>query len=204
MRVVAPRLQDGQPSASSSSSARCPRSTTPRRVVAPEADAPLELQQDLRRREHRRPVPADRGEDPRPQPTADPVQRCVEGVPLEGREIGRARAAPGVLDVHDRHHRSVTDQDVAGVEIGVDHVRRPRRWRDVGTGEPRRSTRAATAEEWRRQPGDSRFPTGGDAPGVRPVVVGLGGLAGLELDDLHQLLDDRRGQLGAGPRRRTP
>ena len=50
------------------------------------------------------------------------------------------------------------------------------------------------------QPRDSRFLTGGDQPGVRPVVVGLGGLASLEFDDLHQLLNEGRGQLWRGSR----
>jgi len=50
------------------------------------------------------------------------------------------------------------------------------------------------------QPGDSRFLAGGDAPGVRPVIVGLRALASLEFDDLHQLLNERRGQLRRGSR----
>ena len=44
------------------------------------------------------------------------------------------------------------------------------------------------------------FLTGGEPPGVRPVVVGLGGLASLEFDDLHQLLNEGRGQLWHGSR----
>src|SRR5688500_4442640 len=33
-----------------------------------------------------------------------------------------------------------------------------------------------------------------DSPGVRPVVIAPGALASLELDDLHQLLDEGWGQ----------
>ena len=40
----------------------------------------------------------------------------LEGVPHEGGEVSRPRAATCVPDIHDRHHRSVTDQDIAGVE----------------------------------------------------------------------------------------
>ena len=84
-------------------------------IVAPETDGPLELQEDLCRCEHRRPLPADQDEDSRPQPPSDTVQlRIPEGVPHEGGEISRPRAATCVPDIHDRHHRSVTDQDIAG------------------------------------------------------------------------------------------
>lgn len=48
------------------------------------------------------------------------------------------------------------------------------------------------------QPAPVRRPAGGDPPRVRPVVVGLGRLAGLQLDDRHQLLDERGGQLRRG------
>ena len=131
----------------------------------------------------------------------------------------RPRAAPRVPDVHDRHHRSVADQDIAGgCEIGMDHVRRLWRWWDVGAHEPQaldqgrhhggvpREPGHGLAEKrlLRRlveiRPGDSRFLTGGDPPGVRPVVVRLRGLAGLEFDDRHQLLNEGRGQLGRGSR----
>src|SRR4051812_4366314 len=105
-------------------------------IVAPETDGPLELQEDLCRCEHRRPLPADQGEDSRPQPPSDTVQRILEGVPLEGGEISRPRAATCVPDVHDRHHRTVTDQDIAGVEIGMDHVRCLWWGWDVGTPAP--------------------------------------------------------------------
>src|SRR5689334_21955114 len=101
-------------------------------IVAPETDGPLELQADLSRCEHRRPLPADQGEDSRQQPPSDTVQRILEGVPLQGGEISRPRAATGVLDIHDRHHCCVTDQDIAGVEIGMDHVRCLSWWWDVG------------------------------------------------------------------------
>ena len=162
-------------------------------IVAPETDGPLELQEDLCRCEHRRPLPADQVEDSRPQLPSDTVQRILEGVPLEGGEIGRPRAATRVPDIHDRHHRAVPDQDIAGVEICMDHVRCLSWWWDVGTHEPQaldqgrhhggipREPGHGLAEKrlFRRlieiQPGDSRFLTGGDPPGVRPVVVGLGG-----------------------------
>jgi hypothetical protein len=62
-------------------------------IVAPETDGPLELQEDLCRCEHRRPLPAHHDEDSRPQPPSDTVQRILEGVPLEGGEISRPRAA---------------------------------------------------------------------------------------------------------------
>ena len=66
-------------------------------IVAPETDGPLELQEDLCRCEHRRPLPADHDEDSRPQPPSDTVQRILEGVPLEGGEISRPRALPAFL-----------------------------------------------------------------------------------------------------------
>ena len=149
---------------------------------------------------------------------SDTVQRILEGVPLEGDEISRPRAATCVPDIHDRHRRSVTDQDIAGVEIGMDHVRCLSWWWGVGTHEPQaldqgrhhggipREPGHGLAEKRllgrlvEIQPGDSRFLTGGDPPGVRPVVVGLGGLASLEFDDLHQLLDEGGGQLWRGSR----
>jgi len=53
------------------------------------------------------PLPADHDEDSRPQPPSDTGQRILEGVPLEGGEISRPRAATCVPDIHDRHHRSV-------------------------------------------------------------------------------------------------
>src|SRR6202167_5439514 len=95
----------------------------------------------------------------------------------------------------------------------MDHVRGLSWWWYVGTREPQaldqgRHHRGIPREPGHGlaekrllgrlveiQPGDSRFLTGGDPPGVRPVVVGLAGLASLELDDLHQLLNDGRGKL---------
>ena len=41
-------------------------------IVAPETDGPLQLQEDLCRCEHRRPLPADHDEDSRPQPPRTP------------------------------------------------------------------------------------------------------------------------------------
>ena len=100
----------------------------------------------------------------------------------------------------------------------MDHVRCLSWWWDVGTHEPQaldqgrhhggipREPGHGLAEKRllgrlvEIQPGDSRFLTGGDPPGVRPVVVGLGGLASLEFDDLHQLLNEGRGQLWRGSR----
>src|SRR3954451_3305230 len=104
-------------------------------IVAPEADGPLELQEDLCSCEHRRSLPVDQLEDSGPQPPPDTVQRILEGVPLESREISRPRAATCVLDIDDRHHRSITNQDIAWVEIGMDHVRCLSWWWDVGTHE---------------------------------------------------------------------
>src|SRR5690242_5116665 len=174
-------------------------------IVAPETDGPLELQEDLCRCEHRRPLPAGRGEDSRPQPPPDTVQPIVEGMPLEGGEISRPRAAACVPDIHDRHHRSVTDQDIPWAEIGMDHVRCLSWWRDGGTDEPQALDQGRHHGGIPREPGDSRFLTGGDPPGVRPVVVGFGGLASLEFDDLHQLLNDGRGSaLAREPRQRSP
>ena len=46
-------------------------------IVAPETDGPLELQEDLCRGKHRRPLPADQGEDSRPQPPSDTAQRSA-------------------------------------------------------------------------------------------------------------------------------
>ena len=83
-------------------------------IVAPETDGPFELQEDLGRGEHRRPLPAGHVEDSRPQLPSDIIQRIPEGVPLEGGEISRPRAATCVPDIHDRHHRSVTNQNIAG------------------------------------------------------------------------------------------
>ena len=106
-------------------------------IVAPVTDGPLELQEDLCRCEHRRPLPADQGEDSRLQPPSGTVQRILVGVPLEGGEVSRPRAAACVPDIHDRRHRSVTDQDIAGVEIGMDHVRCLSWWRDAGAYLPK-------------------------------------------------------------------
>src|SRR3954454_24369963 len=91
-------------------------------IVPPETDGPLERQKDLCRCEHRRPLPADEVEDPRPQPSPNTVQQWIlEGVPNEGDEICRPRAASRVLDIHDRDHCSVPDKDIAGsCEIGMD------------------------------------------------------------------------------------
>src|SRR5215469_1157367 len=99
-------------------------------IVAPETDGPLELQENLCRCEDCRPLPADQDQDSRPQPPSDTVQRIGEGVPLEGGEISRPRAAACVPDIHDRHHRSVTDQDIPRDEIGMDHVRCRTWWWD--------------------------------------------------------------------------
>jgi hypothetical protein len=100
----------------------------------------------------------------------------------------------------------------------MDHVRCLSWWWDVGTYEPQALDQGrhhggiprelchglAETRLLRRivevQPGDSPFLTGGDPPGVRPVVVGLGGLASLEFDDPHQLLNEGRGQLWHGSR----
>ncbi len=83
-------------------------------IVAPATDGDLEHVEGLCRCEHRRLLPADQVEDSRPQPPSDTGQRILEGVPHEGGEISRPRAATCVPDIHDRHHRSVTDQDIAG------------------------------------------------------------------------------------------
>src|SRR5438309_2352893 len=99
----------------------------------------------------------------------------------------------------------------------MDHVRCLWWWWGVGTREPQALDQGRHHGGVLREPGDGlaekrllgrlveiqpgdRFLTGGDPPGVRPVVVGLGGLASLELDDLHQLLDEGRGQLWRGSR----
>ena len=107
-------------------------------IVPPETDGPLQRKEDLRRCEHRRPLPVDQVEDPRPQPPPNTVQqRILERVPNEGDEISRSRAATCVPYVHDRDHRSFTDQDIAGsCEIGMDHVSCDWWWWDVGTREP--------------------------------------------------------------------
>src|SRR6478735_6430364 len=100
----------------------------------------------------------------------------------------------------------------------MDHVRCLSWWRDVGTHEPQALDQGRNHGGIPREPGhglaetrlfgrlvgilpgDSRFVTGGDAPSVRPVVVGLGGFARLEFDDLHQLLNEGRGELWYGGR----
>src|SRR5687767_2190311 len=107
-------------------------------IVAPLSDRVLEHVEDVCRCEHRRPLPADQVEDSRPQPPSDTVQlRILEAVPHKGGEVFRPRAATCVPGVHDRHHRSVTDQDIAGgVEIGMDHVGCLWWWWDVGTRDP--------------------------------------------------------------------
>src|SRR5258707_12804220 len=102
-------------------------------IVAPETDGPLELQEDLCRCEHRRPLPTDHDEDSRPQPPSDIAQRILEGVPLQGEDISSPRAATSVPDIHDPNNRSVTAHDIARVEIGMDHVRCPPWCGDVGT-----------------------------------------------------------------------
>ena len=169
-------------------------------IVAPETDGPLELQEDLCRCGHRRPS----------QPTTTRilvhsrlrtpasgswkvchwrVVRSVARVPLPAFPISTtATTAPS------------TDQDIAGIEIGMDHVRCLSWWWDVGTHEPQALHQGRHHGGIPREPGDSRFLTGGGPPGVRPVVVGLGGLASLEFDDLHQLLNDGWGQLWHGSR----
>jgi hypothetical protein len=73
-------------------------------------------------------------------------------------------------------------------------------WGDVGTHEPQALDQGRHHRGIPRQSDDSRLLTGSDPPGVPPVVVRLGGLASLELDDLHQLLNEGRGQLGHGSR----
>src|SRR4051794_33830578 len=105
-------------------------------IVARVTDWPFELQEDLCRDEYRRPLPTAQVEHSGPHPRSDTVQRILEGVPLEGGEISRPRAATYVPDTHDRHHRSITDQDIVGLEIGMDHVRCLSRWWDVATHEP--------------------------------------------------------------------
>src|SRR3954467_10384876 len=186
-------------------------------IVPPETDGPLERQEDLRRGKHRGLLPADQVEDPRPQPPPTTVQqRTLEGVPNEGHEISRPRAATRVLDVHDRDHCSVPDQDITGsCEIGMDHVRCDSWWWDVGAREPealdqgrhrggipRKSGYGLSEQRLLGrlvdQPADGRFLTGDDPPGERPVVVRLGRLASLEFDDLYQLLDEGPGQLRRG------
>ena len=82
----------------------------------------------------------------------------------------------------------------------MDHVRCLSWWWDVGTHEPQALDQGRHHGGIPQEPGDSRFLTGGDPPGVRPVVVGFGGLASLEFDDRHQLLNDGRGQLRRGSR----
>ena len=94
----------------------------------------------------------------------------------------------------------------------MDHVRCVSWWWDVGTREPQALDQGRHRGGTPREPGDaskqtalfcvevSGFLTGGDHPGERPVVVGLGGLACLQLDDLHQLIDDGPGQLWRGSR----
>ena len=117
-------------------------------VAAHKPNAELELQKNLRRGECSRPLPANEVEDPCPQPGADAVQRIVERVPLEGDEISRPRAASCVLNVDDRHHGSVARQDVAGIEVGVDHVGGLWGGRRSAHASSRRSTRDDAAEEY--------------------------------------------------------
>src|SRR3954464_6425298 len=63
-------------------------------IVAPVTNGDLEHVEDLRRCQHRRPVPADQVENSRPQSPSDTVQqRILEGVPHQGGEISRPRAA---------------------------------------------------------------------------------------------------------------
>ena len=148
-------------------------------IVAPVTDGTSRVPEDLCRCEHRRPLPADQGEDSRPQLPSDTVQRNRGRVPLEGGEISRPHAATCVPDIHDRHHRSVTDQDIAGVRSAWTMSGASRGGGTSTHTSRRRSTKADTTEEYpesgEAEPGDSRFLTGGDPPGVGPVVVRLGG-----------------------------
>ena len=121
-------------------------------IVTPETDGPLELQEDLCRCEHRRLLPSDEREDFRPQPPSDTVQWVLEGMPLKRDEIGRPRPAACVRDVHERYYRSVTDQDVAGVEVGMDHVRCRSGGETSAHISRTRSTRADTPEECLESP----------------------------------------------------
>lgn len=98
----------------------------------------------------------------------------------------------------------------------MDHLWCPPWWWDVGTHEPQALDLAGHVREVLGRPdhgpaetrllsclaevwsGHRRSDTVGDPPGVRPVVVGLGGLPSLEPDELHQLVDEGWRQSGAG------
>src|SRR5581483_4878871 len=108
-------------------------------IVAPVTDGELELQEDLCRCEHRRPLPADQVEDSRPQPSSGTVQRILEGVPHEGGEISRPRAATGAPS----RTRTLSGLRSAWTMSGAS--------RGGGTSahtSRRRSTRADTTEEY--------------------------------------------------------
>ena len=65
--------------------------------------------------------------------------------------------------IHDRHHRSVTDQDIAGVEIGMDHVRCLSWWWDAkhtraAGARPRPTPRRNTPKAWPRTGGEATAP----------------------------------------------
>lgn len=52
--------------------------------------------------------------------------------------------------------------------------------------------------EWYASRTSSCLAEAGDPPGVRPVLVGLGGLASPEFDDLHQPLNEGRARFRHG------
>ena len=125
------------------------------------------------------------------------------------------RAAACVPDVHDRHHHSVTDQDIGGVEIGMDHVRCLSWWQDHRHTPSRERLARATAGEcpraWPRTgadapagrvagigPGCGRVLTGGDPPGVGPVVVGLTSGAWPAWSSMTSISCSARGEVSSG------